>query len=75
MTQFGGAHLIGKNVQMWKNGKYGGFLAKGVIVDCRKRQVRNRGHVKKLNANSYLIDFGGGKKFWSSRSNFEIIEN
>lgn len=67
----GGESLIGKNITIWKNGKNGRFFAKGVIVDYHKSKGKGFGK-NTITKGKYLIDFGGGKKFWHTRSEFNF---
>lgn len=67
----GGASLIGKSITMWKDSKKGRFFAKGTIIDYHKSKGKGFGK-NTITKGKYLIDFGGGKNFWHTRSEFNI---
>lgn len=68
----GGKELIGRNIEMWINGKFGRFFRKGIIIDFHKNKSKGKHGNLTINKGQYLIDFGNGKKYWHTRSNFNI---
>ena len=71
MINSGGINLIGKSVTIWKIGKYGRFLAKGIIIKYHKSKSKGYGK-NTITKGKYLIDFGNNKKFWHTRSDFNL---
>ena len=68
-----GTDVIGKKVEVWKRGRYGMFLAKGVCLEYDRKNVQiyvGGSHRKK---GLYLIDFGKISQ-WISRGEFSIVE-
>lgn len=68
----GGKELIGRNVEIWINGKFGRFFRKGVIIDFHKNKSKGKQGNLTITKGQYLIDFGNGKKYWHTRSNFNL---
>lgn len=69
----GGRELIGRNIEMWINGKYGRFFRKGTIIDFYKNKGKGKHGSLTIMKGQYLIDFGNGKKYWKLRSDFNLI--
>ena len=68
----GGKELIGRNIEIWINGKFGRFFQKGIIIDFYKNKGKGKHGSLTIMKGQYLIDFGNGKKYWYTRSSFNL---
>lgn len=66
-----GKQLIGYYIEKWVDSKNGRFLAKGIIIDYNK--FNKQGKLGYKNG-QYLIQYKNGKKYWSRRCDFTLIE-